>query len=79
MTSNPQSGPQASGTEGPAHDQPQSFTPEQLRKAARVQVILYVVMAVFIILPFLFMWLRKADPAPQPESPPLPPAHAEAE
>lgn len=37
----------------------EQFTPEQLRKAARVQVILYVVMAVMILAPFVVMWLRK--------------------
>lgn len=40
-------------------DGQRQFTPEELRKAARVQVILYIVMAVFIVLPFVFMWLRK--------------------
>lgn len=43
-----------------AQEEPQQFTPEELRKANRAQVILYVVMAVFIILPFVVLWLRKS-------------------
>lgn len=51
-------------TQAPANnsgtgDGQQQFTPEELRKAARAQVILYVVMAVFVLLPFVVLWLRK--------------------
>lgn len=46
-------------TDGANTEEPQQFTPEELRKAARAQVILYIVMAVFIALPFVFLWLRK--------------------
>lgn len=67
MSSNLQPDPQAQGTDA-AHsvqsaDISQQFTPEQLRKAARAQVILYVVMAIFIVLPFIVMWLRGSGEA----------------